>query len=327
MASIGLGELHRMMIVRRILATMAGLLLIVYLALVAYAYWPTPEGFPAKQLAGPSDKFIAVDGIDIRYRTWGSPNADKPAIVLIHGFANSVVTFRNIAPLLADEYYVVALDMPGFGLSGKPDDREYTNANQAYMVERFVDALGINSFIVGGHSMGGALVVHVATQDPGVVGAIMFNPGIISTGVPPATQYFVFPLPRLAAKTFADQTFRERFLKGAFINPDVVTDDAMEQLMLGPKTNDYWSGVTQLMAYYVSGDEVEMLENIPVPVLLVWGALDKGKPDGEAEQIDAMIPSSRLVLVEGAGHYVHEEAAEQSAVAILQAKDFWLDKG
>ena len=60
----------------------------------------------------------------------------------------------------------------------------------------------------------------------------MFNPGIITTGVPAATQYFVFPLPRIAAKTFADEGFRERFLKGAFVRPEVVTDDVMEQLIV-----------------------------------------------------------------------------------------------
>ncbi len=311
---------------RRTLGTMLGLLIIVYLAMIAYAYWPTDDGFPAEQLARPSDKFISVDGIDIRYRTWGEPRPDQPAIVLIHGFANSVVTFRNVGPLLAEKHYVVALDMPGFGLSGKPDDRAYTNDNQAHLVERFADELGLDTYIVGGHSMGGALVIHVAIDSPKVVGAIMFNPGIITTGVPPATQYFIFPLPRIAAKTFADENFRTRFLKGAFINPDVVTDEVIEELMLGPKTDDYLPGVTQLMNYYVAGDEEGMLKDIPVPVLIVWGAEDKGKPDGEAEQIDGMIPNSRLVMVAGAGHYVHEEAAEQSAAAILQADDFWLNK-
>lgn len=312
-----------MLIVRRILLTIILLLALVYAGLVAYAYWPYPEGLPAKQLAGKDDQFIDVDGMQIRYRAWGEPAAGKPAIVLIHGFANSVTTFRRVAPLMGQDYYVIALDMPGFGLSAKPDDRDYSNPSQAAAVVDFIRELGLDNVVIGGHSMGGALALHVALAMPEVTGILLFNPGIITTGVPAATEYFTFPLPRLAAKTFADRTFRERFIKTSFVDPSIITDDVMDELMLAANTDDYITGTTQLMSYYVAGDEISMLNDIRVPVLIVWGVQDSNKPEGEDDELVSMLETSRLVRIPSAGHYVHEEAPAEAAAAVREATGFW----
>jgi pimeloyl-ACP methyl ester carboxylesterase len=171
--------------------------------------------------------------------------------------------------------------------------------------------------------MGGALALHVAEQAPEVTGIILMNPGIFTTGVPPIAEYAVFPLPRLTAKTFGDAGFRERFLKQSYVNPDIVTPAVVEDVMVGALTDDYVTGTTQMMKYYKSGDEEQMLADIRVPTLIVWGEEDKSKPDGEAELLAASLPNSRLALVPAAGHYVHEEKPLESAAAIIAARDFW----
>ena len=312
-----------MLIVRRIFLTLAILLAVVYSGLIVYAYWPTPDGVPAKSLATDADRFIEADGITVRYREWGQRQAGEPSIVLIHGFANTVQTFNLLAPQLAGEYHVVALDMPGFGLTDKPDNRDYSNASQARLVGEFARALGLQQFIIGGHSMGGTHSVHVAVNEPGVVGVIFFNPGIITTGVPAITEYLFFPMPRISAKTFSDRAFRERFLKTSYVRPEIITADVMDEVMIGSLTDDYYSGTTQMMSYYVAGNEVEMLNDIRVPVLIVWGQQDHNKPVSEATELQALLPGSRLVMIEDAAHYVHEEAPEQSAKAIIDARGFW----
>jgi pimeloyl-ACP methyl ester carboxylesterase len=312
-----------MIIVRRILLTMALLLAIVYLGMIAYAYWPVNDGVPATSLATVADRFVEVDDVNLRYREWGQRQAGEPSIVLIHGFANSLQTFRLLAPLLADEYHVVALDMPGFGLSDKPADRDYSNDSQGRIVGNFVRALGLQQIVIGGHSMGGTLAVHIAVKEPEVVGVIFFNPGIITTGVPAATEYFIFPLPRISAKTFADRDFRERFLKTSYVRPEIITDDVMDEVMIGSLTDDYYAGTTQMMGYYVAGDEVAMLQDIRVPVLIVWGEQDKNKPLSEATELQALLPGSKLVLINDAAHYVHEESPAAAARAIIDARGFW----
>jgi pimeloyl-ACP methyl ester carboxylesterase len=259
----------------------------------------------------------------LRYREWGEQSGAHPSLVLIHGFANSLQTFKRIAPLLEDDYHVVALDMPGFGLSEKPVDHDYGNGSQAQVVSDLITELGLANVVVGGHSMGGALALHVALNSPEVVGMLLFNPGIITTGVPAATEYLFFPLPRIAAKTFGERKFREAFLTTAYLNPDLITEKVIDDLMLGPRSEGYIDGVTVLMSYYVSGDEVNMLAEIDVPTLIVWGAQDRKKPATESAELRDMITGSQLVLIEDAAHYVHEERAAKAARAIIDAQDFW----
>ncbi len=312
-----------MHILTRILKWLALLLLILYGSLIAYAYWPAPPGEPVEKLATPADLFITVDDIQLRYRTWGNQQPDKPNLVLLHGFANSVQTFERIAPLLTDQYFVAAVDLPGFGLSEKPTDHNYGNASQARVISDFIAAMKMQEVIVGGHSMGGALALHVSEQTPQVTGMVMLNPGIITTGVPPITSYLFFPLPRLAAKIFGQREFRENFLRKSFLNTDLITEESMDAMMLGPRSDDYLSGATTLMSYYKEGDEIKMLANVRVPTLLVWGNQDRGKPPGEAELLQSMITGSELVRVADAGHYVHEEQPQKVADALLSRTGFW----
>ncbi|MBT8442392.1 MAG: hypothetical protein KJO76_08405, partial [Gammaproteobacteria bacterium] len=71
-----------MRILKRLLAGIGLLLVIGYVGLIVYAYWPTGiEEVPAKSLASPADKFAAVDGLELRYRTFGTPADDKPNLV------------------------------------------------------------------------------------------------------------------------------------------------------------------------------------------------------------------------------------------------------
>jgi pimeloyl-ACP methyl ester carboxylesterase len=312
-----------MSILSRILLTMAGLLLVVYTGLVAYAYWPYGDGIPVAQLAGPDDHFLTANGHQFRYRTWGEPEDGQPAILLIHGFANSSMSFLDLGEELASDHFVIALDMIGFGLSDKPADHDYGNESQAQTVIDFIEALGLGEVVIGGHSMGGAHAVHVAVKSPRAVGMILFNPGIITTGVPPLTQYLVFPLPRLAAKMFAERDFRESFLSSSYVNPDIVTEERLDELMLATESEGYIEGVTTLMSYYAAGDEIDMLDEVRVPTLIVWGADDKRKSTEEALELDGMLANSRLIMVEDAGHYVHEEQPLIAANAIRDADSFW----
>jgi len=312
-----------MAIVRNVLRIMGLLILIVYAGLVFYAYLPFGENIPVAKLASADDRFVEVDGMQLRYREWGKPRADRPTLVFIHGFANSQQSFRRIAPYLENNYYVIALDLPGFGLSSKPVDRDYGNESQAKAVTDMITALKLDSVVIGGHSLGGALALRVALTAPQVRGLILFNPGIITTGVPAITEYLVFPLPRLAAKTFGERDFRESFLKGSYLDPGIITDQVMNELMLGPRSAGYIEGTTALMGYYRPSNEVALLANVKVPTLIIWGAQDKRKPPGEAEELHNAIPGSKLIMIENAGHYVHEEKPAEAAQAIIDARDWW----
>jgi len=78
-------------------------------------------------------RFVDVDGIRVHYQEAGEPNA--PALVLIHGFASSTLVWSKVfLPLAEAGFRVIAVDMLGFGYSGKPRNGEYTIAGQAKLV-------------------------------------------------------------------------------------------------------------------------------------------------------------------------------------------------
>ena len=87
--------------------------LVLWGALAVWAYWPGEPEIPVSQLARPEDRFVDVDGLTLRYREWGEAAADRPALLLIHGFGNSLQSFRDLAPRLAGSCHVIAIDMPG----------------------------------------------------------------------------------------------------------------------------------------------------------------------------------------------------------------------
>jgi pimeloyl-ACP methyl ester carboxylesterase len=303
--------------VKRLVVGFLGLLVLAWLGLVVYAYWPTGiEEVPAVNLAGPADRFVNVDGVNIRYRTWGEPAPGKPTALLLHGFANSLQSFRRVAPLLTDRYYVVAYDMPGYGLSDKPAPFDYRNAHQAEVAGKLIKALDLQRVVVGGHSLGGAIALRVALRSPEVVGLVVMNPGIITTGVPPIAKYLVFPFPRIQARLFGDPAFRTNFLKRSFVDPSIVTEEVVRDLSLTSRSEGYLRGMTHLMGQYADADEVPMLPGLKVPSLIVWGQQDRGKPAGEFEELRAKLPQNTAVLVPTSGHYVQEEAPAETAAAM-----------
>ncbi len=315
-----------MIILKRMLAGAASLLLAGYLAIVVYAYWPTGiETVPARELATPADRFAAVDGLELRYRTYGEPGADKPNVLLLHGMGNSLQSFRLLAPLLENDFYVIALDMPGFGLSSKPADYDYRAGSLAGTVGEFARTIGLERYAVGGHSMGGAIALLTAISEPEVSGLILMNPGIINDGVPKFTRYMPFPFQRISARQFGDRRFRESFLKESYVNPEIVTEQVMDDLQLAARTDDYMSGATSMMGQYEEPVGVGPLADVTVPTLIAWGEQDRNKNEAELQQLRDGLSNTRVSVVEVAdsGHYVHEEGAAPVAEAMLASAEFW----
>lgn len=313
-----------MRIVKRLLIGLGLLLVAGYAGLIVYAYWPTGiEEVPARSLAAPEDKFVEVDGLELRYRTYGEPADDKPNMVLLHGMANSLQSFRRVAPLLAEDYYVVAVDIPGFGLSAKPDDFDYRAPNQARVIGDFIRELNLERTVVGGHSMGGAIAMRIAINEPEVNGLVVMNPGIITTGVPAITRYLPFPFQRLSAKQFGDREFREQFLKLSYVDPSIVTEDVMNDLQLAVRSEGYLAGTTTMMGQYEEATEAQMMGDVDVPVAIVWGEQDRNKTPEELAQLRAGFRNNIVITSADAGHYVHEESPELVAKGLADAKYLW----
>lgn len=110
-------------------------------------------GVPFAQENQPTNKDIQVNGLNFHYLEWG--NQDNPKILMLHGNAQQAHSWDFISLALSDRYHIIALDQRGHGDSDWAPDGDYSVDAQVGDLDGFVKTLGINQFVLMGHSMGG----------------------------------------------------------------------------------------------------------------------------------------------------------------------------
>src|SRR5690242_10935034 len=145
-----------------------------------------------------SYKHAVVDGNKVFYREAGS--AAAPTILLLHGFPTSSHMFRDLIPVLADGYHVVAPDLPGFGFSDAPDRAhfDYTFDHLARVVDRFTEAVGLQRYAIYVFDYGAPVGLRLALARPDRVTAIVSQNGNayeegLSQGWNPIQKYWQEP--------------------------------------------------------------------------------------------------------------------------------------
>ncbi|KAI2629980.1 alpha/beta-hydrolase [Hypoxylon sp. NC1633] len=120
---------------------------------------------------------VKVDGVEIFYRHAGQPTA--PVILLLHGFPSSSFMFRNLIPLLARSYRVIASDLPGYGFTEVPAERgyQYTFENLANTIGLFLDTLSIGRFAVYIFDYGAPVGLRLALDRPRAIWAVITQNG------------------------------------------------------------------------------------------------------------------------------------------------------
>jgi pimeloyl-ACP methyl ester carboxylesterase len=120
---------------------------------------------------------VKADGVEVFYRSAGPP--DAPTVVLLHGFPSSSHMFRNLIPLLATRYHVIAPDLPGFGFTRVPAERDYTYtfASLSQTFTAFVDALTLTRFAVYIFDYGAPTAFRFALERPSAIAAIVSQNG------------------------------------------------------------------------------------------------------------------------------------------------------
>jgi pimeloyl-ACP methyl ester carboxylesterase len=114
-----------------------------------------------------SYKTELVNGFKIFYREAGG-DPQKPTLLLLHGFPTSSHMFRNLIPLLAGDYHVIAPDLPGYGLSDAPDhgEFEYNFDHLAEIIGDFADKMGLKKFALYIFDYGAPVGLRVALRFP-----------------------------------------------------------------------------------------------------------------------------------------------------------------
>jgi pimeloyl-ACP methyl ester carboxylesterase len=270
-----------------------------------------------------------VDGLRIFYREAGRPEA--PAVLLLHGFPTSSHMFRNLIPLLARRYRVVAPDLPGFGFSDAPDRSafNYSFDRLADVIGRFTDAVGLARFALYVFDYGAPIGFRLALAHPERITAIVSQNGNayeegLSEGWNPIQAYWREPTEarRAALRDFlAPEATRSQYTYGvadeALIAPESYTLDSA--LLARPGNAeiqldlflDYASNVALYPRFqaYLRGHRP--------PLLAVWGRNDPFFVPAGAEAFRRDVPGAEIRFLE-TGHFALETHAEEIGALIVE---------
>jgi pimeloyl-ACP methyl ester carboxylesterase len=270
---------------------------------------------------------VDVDGLKIFYREAGP--ADAPALLLLHGFPSSSHMFRDLIPLLADRFHIVAPDLPGFGQSDMPARSEftYTFDRIAGVIDRFTEVIGLKRFAIYVFDYGAPTGFRIATKHPDRITAIISQNGNayeegLSAGWSPIRAYWEEPSQanREALRPFlSPETTRWQYVYGeadeTTISPDGLSLDNFYLARPGADEiqldlfGDYKSNVALYPAFQ------DYFRTHKPPFLAVWGKNDPFFLPAGAEAFKRDIPGA-VVRFFDTGHFALETHADEIAAAI-----------
>jgi len=276
----------------------------------AYFYTPAEDrSYSSPYLKKIDSRFVNAGGFKIHYTRSGN----GPPVILVHGAAAWLYSYRNNVTELSRWFTVYTLDMPGHGYTSplsKNPSYDFDMMSDALM--EFISTMGIERTNIVGHSSGGAWAIHFAYRNPEKVKKLVL---IDAHGldVPLRLTFKLFSYPvigELFSKFFTTDDVRKG-LEDAFFDKTLVTDEMIGEVKV-PLTY-----VENRRAQYLSirNQDLQMTEkemhHIGVPVLVIWGEDDLYLDSAMATKFKEIMPDATVVILEKCGHSAHEEQPDE----------------
>jgi pimeloyl-ACP methyl ester carboxylesterase len=282
---------------------------VVLLLVLAWLLQPEAPAGPTGQWmagAGLAPRFEAVDGVRLRYVRAGA----GPAVVLLHGFVSSIVTWRDVIPALARGHDVVAVDFPNFGGSAvRPD---LPPAAYPRLVSGLMDRLGLARASLVGNSLGGGMAILVAAHHPERVDHLVLIDSVGYNLAPRDRPWLLRaaaypPLARLTEALPVRRAIVTLALRQVFFDDRLVTRERIDEYV-GPLLRPGAVAAAQLLLG--RGDDMGLpaaVARVRAPTLVIWGRQDAWVPVEDADRFLGDIPGSRKAVLEACGHLPQEE--------------------
>ncbi|HEY0314913.1 MAG TPA: alpha/beta fold hydrolase [Sphingomonas sp.] len=300
--------------------TLAGVfLLLVVLGFGGWLYLRAPD-IPAATLEArygrPNSHYVDLaDGIRLHYLESGPAGA--PTLLLVHGFGDNSFSWDGWTKVLARDHHVLAIDLPGHGLTRAPADFVAAPDRIADVVGGFLARQGLSRVAVAGNSLGGAVAWQLALRHPEAVGALIL---VDAAGWPNQT----LQKPPLAFRLMRYKLGRD--LIASIDNTPLIRQglrkDVVDQSVLTEAFIGRWADLQRLPGHRpilmslnpgAIAASNDVLAPIRVPTLILWGADDQLIDVASAHKFAAAIPGSELIIYPEVGHLAMVDAPDRTA--------------
>ncbi|PID45132.1 MAG: alpha/beta hydrolase [Proteobacteria bacterium] len=263
-------------------------------------------------------KYMAINGLNIHYRDIG----EGPVIVLVHGIMSSLHTWNAWSDHLEKYYRVISLDVPGYGLTGSPENLDEFDVD--FLIStftRFVSELGLKRFDLAGNSLGGLIAAHYASDYPEQIKhLILVDPVAYPQDVPWIFNVATAPGIKNVGKYVQPPVLVTMNVKETYGDPKRISQENMERyvhLSQRPGAREVYIKTLEMLKERSKMEIPLPFHRISAPVFLIWGGKDKWVPPKMAQYWRQDIPSAILKIYPSAGHMPMEEIPDKTIRDVL----------
>jgi len=279
-----------------------------------------PRGQPAGSALDVPGRFVDSAGIRWFVRSEGR----GPVLLLLHGTGSSGASWRDLIPLLADRFTLVAPDLPGHGLTSAVPRGPSSLPVMAHAVAVLMRDLGLGPEFVAGHSAGAAISAQMALAETPmmrrlawIAPALVPFEGFAGMVAPPLARLLSrsSALAHLAALRARSDSAVRRMIASTGSTLDERGVDVYGALLRSPS---HVAGALAMMAGWDLAPLNRALPLIRMPVLLIHGERDGIVPAAQSDKVGATLANARVERLAGLGHLAHEEQPRRVARALVE---------
>ena len=263
----------------------------------------------------PPSQFIRLpNGLKVHLRDEGDP--DAPPIVFVHGHTEDLHTWNHVVKNLVESFRVIRFDLRRHGLTGPAPDNDYRIENYVSDLSMVVDHIGIDSFVLVGHSMGGRISARYAMGKPERVNNLILlsasgAPIKEESSSPLALRLMKNPFGRFLIKRIWSRRMAKKSLEDMVFDKSSITDEEIDRMWDFSIYPGNMDAMFQEFRETWDAFDTADIKEITTNALLIWGKEDSICPESMGIWYDSHLPNSTMVVLPNIGHNPHFECPDR----------------
>jgi len=265
--------------------------------------------------ADKDSKFLKLEDCSVHYRDQG----EGEVLVLIHGTGSSLHTWEKFKTHFGENYRLVNMDIPAFGLTGPNAKRTYSIEDYVRFLDSFLNALDIDSCTLIGNSLGGHIAWRYAQANPERLSSmVLIAPSGFSdgSGQPLVMKLAEMPILNQFLKFVTPASFIRKNLEEVYFDDSKISDEIVQRyhdMSLRKGNRQAFIDRVRQVKY----DEFDPSLKINIPTFIIWGEDDQWIDVSNVTKFESLLPQSETLIMSETGHVPMEERPEYTASAVI----------